>query len=84
MIRKHPTKKKGDFEMKKLILTSMLASVAMFAQSGTAPAAPAAPAQGQTQTQSKPKVHRHKKGAKPGASSAAPANKPATPATPSK
>ena len=74
--------------MKKLILTSMLASVAMFAQSGTTPAAPAksnaAPAQGQTQTQAKPKVHRHKKGVKPGASSVAPATKPATPATPSK
>jgi hypothetical protein len=72
--------------MKKLILTSMLASVAMFAQSGTTPAAPvksnAAPAQGQTQA--KPKVHRHKKGVKPGASSVAPATKPATPATPGK
>ncbi len=72
--------------MKKLILTSMLASVAMFAQSSTTPAAPAksnpAPAQGQTQA--KPKVHRHKKGAKSGAATVAPAAKPTTPATPSK
>jgi hypothetical protein len=72
--------------MKKLVLASMLASVGLFAQSSTTPAAPAksnpAPAQGQSQT-AKPKVHRHKKGT----SSVAPAAKgstPAAPTTPSK
>ena len=69
--------------MKKLVLASMLASVGLFAQSSTTPAAPAksnpAPAQGQSQGQTaKPKVHRHKKGT----SSVAPAAKPSTPAAP--
>jgi hypothetical protein len=82
--------------MKKLILTSMLASVALFAQSnGTAPAAQpkstAAPAQSNGQVQAPAatpapvKKHRHSKVTKPvnpTAAKPAASAKPVTPATP--
>ena len=82
--------------MKKLILTSMLAAVGLFAQTnGTAPATPqnsnpATPAP--AQTPAKKATHKHKKATNSGSSAAvkhdatgkdsAPA--PATPATPAK
>ncbi len=70
--------------MKKLILTSMLASVGLFAQSsGTTPATPAkpntaAPAQSQAPVKAK---HRHKKSTAP-AATATPSVKPSAPAAP--